>query len=177
MAVGFTSDAQDAILNGARVMSLIYIDVEQNGTGSYGVNVIDITTYQSGELPKLKRSSSIISKKWKTEPIVLRVNNATGYFTPNMCGVSKDQVTNVWQSRPSGEADYKECKLYIDQEVLLPDKTTETLRRFSGMIVHLNFIIDGHYSLCEIVVRDNFLNALDQTFEIGDGGSDTAVAP
>lgn len=172
MSVGWSSDAQTAILNNCRVLFTAFIDVEQDGTGSYGVQIIDISDYVLRPWPRIKKESSAINRKWETAPITLRLNNSTGYFTPNLCGNAKDQITNIWQERPSGEAELRECKVYIKEKVWLADNSTEEKTRFQGMIIDYNPIIDKSQMIMELVVRDQLLDALDRVFEIGDGGTD-----
>lgn len=175
MSIGWSSEAQAAILAGCPMKWTFHIDVEQNGTGLYGVNIVDITDYVLPPLPKIKRNTPIIEKNWKISPIVVKVRNDTAYFTPNLCGVSKTQVQNIWKMRPSGEAKAEECKLYIKQVITLPNGSTETKTRFKGMIKELNPFFDEKNIVCEITVRDEFFDALDRIFEIGDGGTDTAI--
>ncbi len=172
MSVGWSSTAKTAIQDGCPVEFSAHIDVEQNGTGSYGVNIVDVTAYVIEPWPRLKRASSVIAKNWETSPIILKVNNSSGYFTPNLCSVAKDTVTNVWQTRPSGEAKYRECKVYIKEKVTLPDGSTEEKTRFQGMIIDINPIIDKSQMIMEVIIRDQLFDALDRIFEIGDGGTD-----
>lgn len=172
MAVGWTADAQAAIIAGCKAEITAHIDIEQDGAGSYGVQIIDITSYVCGPWPRMKRSSSAVDKDWKVSPITIRVNNSSGYFTPNLCVAGKTQITNIWQTRPAGEADFRECKIYIKDKVTLPDKSTEELTRYKGMIIDINPIIDDKQMIMELIMRDQLLDALDRVFEIGDGGVD-----
>jgi len=171
MAAGWTAGAKAAMQAGCPVETTAHIDVEQNGTGVYGTNIVDITAYVAGPWPRLKKASSAIRKNWEVSPIILRVDNSSDYFTPNLCGVGKAQITNIWQTRAAGEAEFRECKVYVKQTLTLADGTTETLTRYKGMIIDLTPIIDAKRMLMEIVVRDQLLDALDRVFEIGDGGS------
>jgi len=177
MAVGWSADAKAAIQAGCPVEFSAHVDVEKDGTGSYGLNIVDITTYVIEPWPRIKRSSSVIACAWETGPIVLKVNNSSGYFTPNLCSSAKTLISNVWQRRPAGEAAYRECKIYIKEKITLPDKSTEELTRFQGMIIDINPIIDESRMIMEIIIRDQLLDALDRIFEMGDGGSSYMDVP
>lgn len=170
--IGWTSDAQAAILAGARVETGVLIDVEQDGTGSYGGNVVDVTDYVL-EYSTIKTGSSIIEKDWELHPFTVLLDNSSGYFTPNIAGGSRDELPNVWQTRPSGEASLRECKVLVKQTVTLPDDTTETVDRIEAMIVDYELSSNDDAVTAELVTRDSRLDALGVTFSQEDGESDT----
>lgn len=171
MSVGWSSEAKTKLQSRTcEVLWRTYIDVITS-LGVYEVNEPEITDYVL-KLPPIERSSSIIAKNWETHPITLPVNNQTSYFTPNIIQDSRTaKLDNIWQRGwVSGEADFRLCKVYIEQSVKI-STGWETKRRFQGMIIDLNFIIAKSGVVCEIIARSDVLDALSAVFTTGDGFS------
>jgi len=177
MSVGWSSEAQAAILAGCRVLFTYHIDIEQGG-GVWGLNIIDVTDrVQEDGMGRIKKTSSVIEKDWELTPTTVLCDNADAYFTPNMVLGSRDQLENIWQSRASGEADPRDCILVIKQVVWLTDGTTETKERFKGKIIELNPIIDEGRISMELVARIHLVDDLDSVFTTEDGFSTSHDIP
>lgn len=184
MAYAWTDEAEAALQsNTCFTRAKAYIDVEQNGTGSYGVNVIDITDYVL-RFDEIERASLAVDKNYQVKAYTLAVNNDTNYFTPNLMSGARTDVTNIWQSRPSGEAEPRMCRLYIKLAVTVAgnpsgspptDSSVEEQTIYRGKILDLNFIIGADVQ-CEITARDDFLDALDVVLASSEGGSDSIAS-
>jgi hypothetical protein len=169
MAMGWSAEAQ-AIFASNHIDGRLraYIDVEY--LGAYGLNVIEVTS-RIIDWGDLERSSSAIDQNFNICEIIIRLRNDDAYLTPNFMAGSRDQIANVWRERTSGEADYKDCKFYIDLEVRLASGAWESVRLVRGKISDLN-LIDDTGPACEFVVKNILMDALDKKLTMldGDGG-------
>jgi len=169
MAMGWSAEAQ-TILESNHIEGRLrcYIDVEYGG--AWGLNVVEVTNrvIAWGEI---ERATSAIDKNFNTCQIIIRFRNDDSYLTPNFMSGGRDRISNVWSVRPSGEADYKDCKLYVDFEIKLSSGTWESLRLVRGKISDMN-LMDDTGPACELVIKDTFMDALDKklTLQDGDGG-------
>lgn len=148
----------------------VYIDVEQDGTGVYGVQVIDVSDYVLN-VGKIERSTMACDRDWNVTPNVTTVDNGTAYFTRNLMVGHTAKIPNIWSTRPSGEADARDCRLYIDLTLTPETGTAETKRMFEGKILSVNPMENGAEASCEIESRSFLLDPLDTVLKIGDGGN------
>ena len=171
MPMNWTSAAQMAMQESTYVARWrAYLDIEY--AGGHGLNVIEITSRVLA-WGQIERSTSAIDKSWSINPVSIKLRNSDSYFTPNLFAGARDIISNVWRMRPVGEADARDCRLYIDLEIMLPSGTTETKRMFRGQISSLNFMDGGSGPVCELSAKDMLIDALDRTFTLDDGETDT----
>jgi len=166
MSMGWSAEAQAILLsNHIEGRLRCYVDVEYSG--AYGLNVVEVTD-RVIDWGELERASSAIDQNFNTCQIIIRFRNDDSYLTPNFMSGGRDRIVNVWSVRPSGEADYKDCKLYVDFELKLASGSWESLRLVRGKIADLN-LMDERGPACELVVKDTFMDALDKKLTIQDG--------
>jgi len=182
MATLWSTEAKAALKAGCRVKTSVYIDVETGTTPAYGANIIDVTDY-AVRIGAIVRSSSVVSKNWKVPPVVITVDNSSGYFMTNFVeladgGTAHGSVENVFTERPSGEANPEDCILTVELTVTLADGTEETREIHRGLIEKISFAITKGGITAELTSQDFIVAKLKAVLDtLVDGTSDTYTMP